>query len=120
MRVNITSTAPTAFLRHAERVSGDAEHAGATARSRRSEIRGVTRDVTLDVDDAGQTKDPWGNVRAGVTAKTSIDRKDFGLTWNQLLGASGVMVADRIDIGDRDRGREADRDEGRLDGNFDF
>jgi hypothetical protein len=98
MRVNITSTAPTAFLRHAERVGGDAEHAGATARSRRSEIRGVTRDVTLDVDYAGQTKDPWGNVRAGFTAKISIDRKDFGLTWNQLLEAGGVMVGDRIDI----------------------
>ena len=61
-------------------------------------IRGVTRDVVLEVEYAGQTKDPWGNVRAGFAAKTSIDRKDFGLTWNQLLEAGGVMVGDRIDI----------------------
>ena len=61
-------------------------------------IHGIKRDVVLDVAYAGQTKDPWGNVRAGFTAKTSIDRKDFGLTWNQLLEAGGVMVGDRIDI----------------------
>jgi polyisoprenoid-binding protein YceI len=39
-----------------------------------------------------------GNVRAGFATKTSIDRKDFGLTWNQLLEAGGVMVGERIDI----------------------
>jgi polyisoprenoid-binding protein YceI len=61
-------------------------------------IHGATREVVLDVEYAGQTKDPWGNVRAGFTAKTSIDRKDFGLTWNQLLEAGGVMVGDRINI----------------------
>ncbi len=61
-------------------------------------IRGATREVVLDVEYAGQTKDPWGNVRAGFTAKTSIDRKDFGLTWNQLLEAGGVMVGDRVEI----------------------
>jgi polyisoprenoid-binding protein YceI len=61
-------------------------------------IRGVTRDVTLDVEDAGRAKDPWGNERAAFTAKTSVDRKDFGLTWNQVLETGGVMVGDRIDI----------------------
>ena len=61
-------------------------------------IRGVTRPVVLDVEYAGQTKDPWGNVRTGFSAKTSVDRKDFGLTWNQLLEAGGVMVGDRVDI----------------------
>jgi len=61
-------------------------------------IRGVTRPVVLDVEYAGRTKDPWGHERAGFTAKTSIDRKDFGLTWNQLLEAGGVMVGDRVDI----------------------
>ncbi|HPB99765.1 MAG TPA: YceI family protein, partial [Polyangiaceae bacterium] len=44
-------------------------------------IHGVTREVVLDAESAGQTKDPWGNVRAGYAAKTSINRKDFGLTW---------------------------------------
>ncbi len=61
-------------------------------------IHGVTREVELDVEYAGRTKDPWGNERAGFTAKTSIDRKAFGLTWNQLLEAGGLVVGDRVDI----------------------
>jgi polyisoprenoid-binding protein YceI len=61
-------------------------------------IRGITREVVLDVEYAGKTKDPWGNERAGFTAKTAVDRKDFGLTWNQVLEAGGVMVGDRIAI----------------------
>jgi polyisoprenoid-binding protein YceI len=61
-------------------------------------IRGVARPVVLDVEYAGRTKDPWGHERAGFTAKTSIDRKDFGLTWNQVLEAGGVMVGDRVDV----------------------
>jgi polyisoprenoid-binding protein YceI len=61
-------------------------------------IRGVARPVILDVEYAGRTKDPWGHERAGFTARTSIDRKDFGLTWNQVLEAGGVLVGDRIDI----------------------
>jgi polyisoprenoid-binding protein YceI len=61
-------------------------------------IRGTTREVVLRVEQHGQAKDPWGNVRAAFTAKTSIDRKDFGLTWNQALETGGVMVGDRVDI----------------------
>lgn len=61
-------------------------------------IRGGTREVALEVESAGQTKDPWGNLRAAFSARTSIDRKQFGLTWNQLLESGGVMVGDRIDI----------------------
>jgi polyisoprenoid-binding protein YceI len=61
-------------------------------------IKGTTREVVLRVEQHGQTKDPWGNVRAAFTAWTSIDRKDFGLTWNQALEAGGVMVGDRVDI----------------------
>ena len=61
-------------------------------------IKGITREVVLSVEQHGQTKDPWGNVRAAFTAKTSIDRKDFGLTWNQVLETGGVMVGDRVDI----------------------
>lgn len=61
-------------------------------------IRGVTRPVTLDVEFAGRGKDPWGNERAGFNAKARIDRKDFGLTWNQVLEAGGVLVGDRVDI----------------------
>lgn len=62
-------------------------------------IRGVTREVTLDVE--GPTppvKDPWGNTRVGASATTKINRKDFGLTWNQALEAGGLMVGDEIKI----------------------
>ena len=61
-------------------------------------IRDVTREVVLDVEYGGQGKDPWGNQRAGFTATASLNRKEFGLTWNQALEAGGVLVADRVDI----------------------
>ena len=61
-------------------------------------IRDVTREVVLDVEYGGQGKDPWGNTRVGFTATTSLNRKDFGLTWNQVLETGGVLVADRVDI----------------------
>jgi polyisoprenoid-binding protein YceI len=61
-------------------------------------IKGITREVVLRVEQHGQAKDPWGNIRAAFSAKTSIDRKDFGLTWNQVLETGGVMVGDRIEI----------------------
>jgi polyisoprenoid-binding protein YceI len=61
-------------------------------------IKGITRDVTLTVERHGETKDPWGNQRAAFSAKTSIDRKDFGLTWNQALETGGLMVGERVDL----------------------
>jgi polyisoprenoid-binding protein YceI len=61
-------------------------------------IRDVTREVSLDVDYGGRAKDPWGNERIGFVVKTAIDRKDFGLGWNQVLEAGGVLVGDRVDI----------------------
>jgi polyisoprenoid-binding protein YceI len=62
-------------------------------------IRGVSKEVTFDVE--GPTppqKDPWGNVRAGVTATTKINRKDFGLVYNALIEGGGVMVGDEVKI----------------------
>jgi polyisoprenoid-binding protein YceI len=61
-------------------------------------MKGITREVILRVEQHGQAKDPWGNLRAAFSAKTSIDRKDFGLTWNQVLETGGVMVGDRVEI----------------------
>jgi polyisoprenoid-binding protein YceI len=61
-------------------------------------IRGISRDVVLDVERHGQTRDPWGNERAGFTARTAIDRKDFGLTWNQALETGGFVVGDRVEL----------------------
>ena len=61
-------------------------------------LHGVTREVTLEAELAGTGIDPWGGRRAGFTATTSINRRDFGLTWNQALEAGGVLVSDQIKI----------------------
>ena len=61
-------------------------------------IRDVTREVALDVTNEGSTIDPWGNARMGFSAKGKIDRRDYGLTWNQALEAGGFVVGDEIKI----------------------
>jgi polyisoprenoid-binding protein YceI len=61
-------------------------------------IRDVTREVVLETEYGGKGKDPYGNQRVAFTAHTSIDRRDFGLTWNQVLEAGGVLVGERIAI----------------------
>jgi polyisoprenoid-binding protein YceI len=62
-------------------------------------IRGVTRDVTFDLEGpAPAVKDPWGNVRTGVSATAKINRKDFGLVWNALTEAGGVVVGEVVTI----------------------
>jgi polyisoprenoid-binding protein YceI len=61
-------------------------------------IRGVTKEVTLHVRYDGRGKDPWGAERMGFTASGSIDRRDFGLTWNQVLEAGGVLVSNEVKI----------------------
>jgi polyisoprenoid-binding protein YceI len=100
-----------AHLRSADFLDAE-KHPKLTYRSRRVEvvskdrlrvvgdltIRGVSREVVLDVEHGGQGKDPWGNQRIGFTASTSINRKEYGLVWNQALETGGVLVADRVDI----------------------
>ena len=61
-------------------------------------IRDVTKEVTLDVDYAGQAKTPWGTTSAGLTATTTINRKDWGLNWNVALETGGVLVGDDVKI----------------------
>lgn len=61
-------------------------------------MRGVTKEVSLDVTFEGQVRDPFGNQRAGFTAETRINRKDWGLHWNALLEAGGVVVGDEVRI----------------------
>lgn len=61
-------------------------------------IRGTTHEVVLDVEYAGGGKDPWGNERVGFTARTSINRKDYGLTWNAALETGGVLVGEKVEI----------------------
>ena len=61
-------------------------------------IRGITKAVTLEVEGGDRVKDPWGSTRTGFSAKTSVNRKDFGLTWNVALEAGGFVVSDKIEI----------------------
>jgi polyisoprenoid-binding protein YceI len=61
-------------------------------------IRGVTRPIALDVTSEGRGRDPWGGERAGFSARGTLKRSDFGLTWNQALETGGLLVGDDIKI----------------------
>lgn len=62
-------------------------------------LHGITREVVLDVDGpTAESKDPWGNIRSGAVATTTINRKDFGLVWNKALETGGVAVGEEIAI----------------------
>jgi len=62
-------------------------------------IRGTTKEVVLDVEGpTAPVKDPWGNVRAAVTATTKVNRQDFGVKWNATLDNGGVVVGDDVNI----------------------
>jgi polyisoprenoid-binding protein YceI len=62
-------------------------------------IHGVTRSVVFNVEGpTAAAKDPWGNIRRGLSAMAKINRKDFGLTWNSALETGGLLVGDEITI----------------------
>jgi len=61
-------------------------------------IKDITKEVVLDVDYAGIAKSPWGTVSAGFSASGSLNRKEWGLNWNQALETGGVLVGDKINI----------------------
>ncbi len=61
-------------------------------------IRGVTKQVTLDATLEGVVQDPYGLHRVGFSATTSIDREDFGVSFNGVLEAGGVIVSKKVDI----------------------
>lgn len=62
-------------------------------------LRGVTKPVVLDVVGLDkEVKDPWGNTRIGGLATTKINRKDYGMTFNQALETGGVMIGDEVTI----------------------
>jgi polyisoprenoid-binding protein YceI len=61
-------------------------------------IRGVAKDIALPVTFLGHAMDPWGNARLGFEAETTINRKDFGLTWNAALETGGFLVGDEVKI----------------------
>jgi len=61
-------------------------------------IRGVTKPVSLDVEYLGADKTPWGSSVASFSAHGTINRKDFGLTWNKALESGGVLVGDEVEL----------------------
>lgn len=61
-------------------------------------IRDVTKPIKLSVEFGGVVKDPYGNIKAGFTINGKINRKDFGLTWNAVTEAGGVVVSDEVRI----------------------
>jgi polyisoprenoid-binding protein YceI len=61
-------------------------------------IRDVTRPIALDIRFEGQQMDPWGGERIGFSGSGKIDRRDFGLTWNQALETGGVVVGNDVKI----------------------
>jgi polyisoprenoid-binding protein YceI len=61
-------------------------------------IRGVKQPVTLDVDFGGVVKDPWGNIKAGFEVNGKVNRKDFGLVWNALTEAGGMVVGEDVKL----------------------
>jgi polyisoprenoid-binding protein YceI len=61
-------------------------------------IRGTTKQVELDVVLEGEGQDPWGSERVAFSADTAIDRRDFGLEWNQALETGGVLVGHEVKI----------------------
>jgi polyisoprenoid-binding protein YceI len=58
----------------------------------------VQKKVELKGELLGQTVDPWGNDRIAFEAQTSLNRKDFGLTWNQILETGGLLVGEKVEI----------------------
>jgi polyisoprenoid-binding protein YceI len=62
-------------------------------------IRGVTKEVTVDVDGPSpEVKDPGGNIRRGATGTLKINRKDFGMMWHKTLDNGGLVVGDDVNI----------------------
>lgn len=61
-------------------------------------IKGVSKEVALEVEFGGINNDPWGNVKAGFSFNGKINRKDWGLNWNAALETGGVLVSDDVKI----------------------
>jgi polyisoprenoid-binding protein YceI len=61
-------------------------------------MRGVTKRITIPVEFSGFGNDPWGNERAGFSLTTTVNRKDYGINWNQALDNGGVLLSDNVTI----------------------
>lgn len=74
-----------------DRVQGDKAYGKLT-------IKGITKDVEFDHEFGGTIIDPWGKKRAGISLSGKIDRRDYGVTWNQALEAGGVVVSEIVKL----------------------
>lgn len=61
-------------------------------------IKGQTKEVKLNVEYGGVSKDPWGNEKLGFSIQGKINRNDFGLSWNSTLETGGVLVSEEVKI----------------------
>ena len=61
-------------------------------------LKGVTKEIELTGDFAGAGVDPWGNERVGLEVSTKLDRRDFGLEWNQPLAGGGLLVSNNVTL----------------------
>jgi polyisoprenoid-binding protein YceI len=61
-------------------------------------IKGVTKSVTVPFEETGTAQDPFGNVRVGFEGAVTVNRKDWGLTWNATLETGGVLVSEKIKL----------------------
>jgi polyisoprenoid-binding protein YceI len=61
-------------------------------------IKDVTKPVTIEFEETGSARDPFGNLRVGFEGSTTVNRKDWGLTWNAALETGGVLVSDKIKL----------------------
>lgn len=61
-------------------------------------IKGVTKSVTVPFTYQGAATDPWGNLRVGFEGAVTINRKDYGITWNTALETGGVLVGDKVTL----------------------
>jgi len=62
-------------------------------------LKGITKPIALkDVEITPTVKDPWGGTRRGLAGTTTVNRKDFGLTWNKAMDGGGVVIGDSVEI----------------------
>ena len=61
-------------------------------------IKGVTNEITIPFEFEGAAKDPFGNERVGFEGSVTINRRDYGVTWNAALEGGGVLVSDKVTL----------------------
>jgi polyisoprenoid-binding protein YceI len=61
-------------------------------------LHGVSREIKLSAEILGTESDPWGNERVGLEARGELNRKEYGMTFNQVLGSGNVLVSDKVKL----------------------